>query len=485
MNPFDKFLKRVSWKFPKGYPDMNNEQDKKLLFEMAHSILGKVEEEVKQGYKIGEFTTPSETLASRNWTFNSKVGYLGTGYYFYGDEETALEDSRFLGRSSDIKKFPLSDYKLFRATDPEKFYDNIKLITRELGLYALSGEELSDPELDEALEEIYSIIKDDLGLSISKDNVFNILKGFISDVRNKKDGPLLSNRLLQPLGYEGIDNTNTNLDNYGVGSVIFTDKKKLEELDYNQHWKERIQERSNILDIVNLTNDITGEYPIKEVKTNLIKAIQEELILRCSRLEATKDLPTSIDSTIAYKIIKPILIANGRGYNLEMFTQSTKEDIVKDNYGTYYYAPIRKNFIYTLILTDNDDVALEKQSSSHITRVTGKSLPSKVFTPTNFEFKINLDELMGNAPEETILSAEDLSYTIRTDYRKGASFTHNKYGTGIIIATSTGNSGKGDPLGRLEWVEVDFGKPYVIGGEFKTTRIINNIYTTTSPLIKV
>lgn len=485
MNPFDKFLKRVSWKFSKGYPDMNNEQDKKLLFEMAHSILGEVEEEVKQGYKIGEFTTPSETLASRNWTFNSKVGYLGTGYYFYGDEETALKDSRFLGRSSDIKKFPLSDYKLFRATDPEKFYDNIKLITRELGLYALSGEELSGPELDEALEEIYSIIKDDLGLPISKDNAFNILKGFISDVQNKKDGPLLSNRLLQPLGYEGIDNTNTNLDNYGVGSVIFTDKKKLEELDYNEHWKERIQERSDILDIVNLTNEIVGEYPIKEVKTNLIKVIQEELILRCNRLEATKDLPISIDSTIAYKIIKPILIANGRAYDLEMFIQSTKEDIVKDNYGTYYYAPIRKNFIHTLILTDNDDAALEKQSSSHITRVTGKSSPSKVFTPTNFEFKINLDELMGNAPEEIKLSADELPYIIRTDYRKGATFTHKDYGTGTIITTSNGNSGKGDLSGKLEWVEVDFGKPYALKGELKKTRIINNIYTTASPLITV
>jgi hypothetical protein len=484
MNSFDKFLKRVSWKFPKGYPDINNEQDKKLLFEMAHSILGEVEEEVKQGYKIGEFTTPSETLASRNWNFNSKVGYLGTGHYFYGDEETALEDRRFLGRSADIKKFPLSDYKLFRASDPEKFYDNIKLITRELGLYASSEEELSGPELDEALEEIYSIIKDDLGLSISKETAFDVLKGFISDIQNRKDGPLLSNRLLQPLGYEGIDNTNTNLDNYGVGSVIFADKKKLEELDYNEHWKERIQERSNILDIINLTSDITGEYPVKEVKTNLIKAIQEELITRCDRLEAVKDIPASADSTLAYKIIKPILIANGKTYDLMMFTQSTKEDTVKDNYGTYYYAPIRKNFIHTLILTRDDDEALEKQSSSHIARVTGKSLPSKIFTPTNFEFKINLDELMGNAPEETKLTVDELPYTIRTDYRKGATFTHNDYGTGTIITTSNGNSGKGDLLGKLDWVEVDFGKPYVSKGELKKTRIINNIYTTASPLVK-
>ena len=45
--------------------------------------------------------------------------------------------------------------------------------------------------------------------------------GFVQDVRDKKDGSLISNRLLIPLGYDGIDNTNTSLDNYGVGSVIF------------------------------------------------------------------------------------------------------------------------------------------------------------------------------------------------------------------------------------------------------------------------
>lgn len=175
------------------------------------------------GYKIGEFITPSETLESRNWNFTSKVGYMGTGYYFYGDKETALEDQAYLKRGEEnIKQFPLSDYKLFRADNPEEFYDTIKMLTRELGLFASSGEELSDIELDEALQEIVDIVKNELKLPLSDEQILNAIKSFIRDIQEKAKGTLLSNRLLVPLGFEGIDNTNTNLDNYGVGSVIFT-----------------------------------------------------------------------------------------------------------------------------------------------------------------------------------------------------------------------------------------------------------------------
>jgi hypothetical protein len=38
MNIFDKFLKQVSYKFPKGYPDMNNEQDILLLESLLKNI---------------------------------------------------------------------------------------------------------------------------------------------------------------------------------------------------------------------------------------------------------------------------------------------------------------------------------------------------------------------------------------------------------------------------------------------------------------
>ena len=40
MNPFDKFFKQYAWKFPKGYPDMKNEQDILLLESLVSQILG-------------------------------------------------------------------------------------------------------------------------------------------------------------------------------------------------------------------------------------------------------------------------------------------------------------------------------------------------------------------------------------------------------------------------------------------------------------
>jgi len=39
MDPITKYLNKVAYKFPKGYPDMNNDQDKVMLFEMFEDII--------------------------------------------------------------------------------------------------------------------------------------------------------------------------------------------------------------------------------------------------------------------------------------------------------------------------------------------------------------------------------------------------------------------------------------------------------------
>tara|TARA_R100000908_G_scaffold52244_1_gene27561 strand:- start:1905 stop:3083 length:1179 start_codon:yes stop_codon:yes gene_type:complete len=39
MDGLDSFLQSVAYKFPKGYPDINNEEDKKRLFEMVSSLV--------------------------------------------------------------------------------------------------------------------------------------------------------------------------------------------------------------------------------------------------------------------------------------------------------------------------------------------------------------------------------------------------------------------------------------------------------------
>ena len=40
MDPIQKFLEKNSYKFPKGYPDMNNTQDIQLLESLLSNILG-------------------------------------------------------------------------------------------------------------------------------------------------------------------------------------------------------------------------------------------------------------------------------------------------------------------------------------------------------------------------------------------------------------------------------------------------------------
>jgi hypothetical protein len=49
MDVLDKFLRSVSYKFPKGYPDMNDSKDKERLFEMVKVL---VEEDAEEGIEI-------------------------------------------------------------------------------------------------------------------------------------------------------------------------------------------------------------------------------------------------------------------------------------------------------------------------------------------------------------------------------------------------------------------------------------------------
>ncbi len=45
MDVLDKFLKLYSYKFDKGYPDINNPKDKEMLFELTHKLINEEKEE--------------------------------------------------------------------------------------------------------------------------------------------------------------------------------------------------------------------------------------------------------------------------------------------------------------------------------------------------------------------------------------------------------------------------------------------------------
>jgi hypothetical protein len=170
------------------------------------------------GYHVGGIRTPAESLKSRGWFFGNKIGYMGTGFYFFGK----LEDAKSLQAKikGPISEIDLDSYNLYKPSNSTLFYTDIKQITQLLG--TVDPTTIDTPGLDESLDEIADIFIKEHGISIPQDKLVGILKQFINDVVTKTEGPLLTNRLLEPLGYDGVDNRgNDQLDHYGVGSLIF------------------------------------------------------------------------------------------------------------------------------------------------------------------------------------------------------------------------------------------------------------------------
>ena len=79
MNPFDTFFKKYAYKFPKGYPDMNNEQDILLLENILEDLIGEkitvnkaTEEDAKKAIEI---LKNNLNLTDSDFTKESSVRY--------------------------------------------------------------------------------------------------------------------------------------------------------------------------------------------------------------------------------------------------------------------------------------------------------------------------------------------------------------------------------------------------------------------------
>jgi len=180
------------------------------------------------GYRAGKFEplSPAETLKDRGFGLaKSKTGLLGTGYYFMGDLDKAKKLKSDLNYGV-LSKIDLSKYNLYSPSDPENFYENIKAITYYLN--GLKKEDLKSNETQEYIEDAIDVFSE--YLSLNKQETKKIFYNYIDDILNKKDGDLLSNRLLYK--YDGINFIGTSYDDFGAGSLIFN--KKLKPGTYNE-----------------------------------------------------------------------------------------------------------------------------------------------------------------------------------------------------------------------------------------------------------
>jgi len=259
----------------------------------------------------------------------------------------------------------------------------------------------------------------------------------------------------------------------------------LNELITTDHYNDRKKERGNILDIVNLNQQILGgKYLTNEIKPKLIEDLEIELKNRLSKLEDFPQIPASYSRVVAYKVMKPAISVNGKKFILDLKVDYTTKDVTKTNIGNLYITIIINDKLVTLLLSEpesNSDI--EKQIHDHLVREKLPIKPIIILSFDNLEYIIPLDEPVEKPSE--IIDIKTLPYKVKASYRVGSDFTHNDYGTGKVVAAASSGTRSGEPDSRgiVDWVEVDFGRPYVSSGELKKTRIINKVYTTLSPLL--
>lgn len=255
-----------------------------------------------------------------------------------------------------------------------------------------------------------------------------------------------------------------------------------------QHYLERKQERGKILGIKMNPAAYAG-YELAEVTPKIIEAIQERLF---RLLRAFEGKAGEFDGMVnrGFIVLYPKIVNEGKKYSVTMHVKytkvnpTTKKTYLADNYGEFFELIVRNNALITLLLLDEkdiDEVDLIKRSREHLRREEDKYAdnPIKIVKTTNYEYEINLKTLMQG--EEVGLSAADVSkdslpYRVKSEYRKGKPFEHDEYGNGVIVNTSAGTSGIPGPTGVLDWVDVDFGKPYVKSGQFTSVRRIPKVY---------
>jgi hypothetical protein len=247
----------------------------------------------------------------------------------------------------------------------------------------------------------------------------------------------------------------------------------LEELKTKPHWDGRIKERGTILDIINFPKD----YPLS--KQEVIKQIEDELSRRATNLEKLKEVPLSLPYKIGYKLFKPLLNYNGKNISLDLKVEYTVKGIKKIGIGNSFVAVINNDILITLLLLPSDDnPTVELSLEKHEEREYGKPKPIKIISSSNYEF------IIAPKPENSqLIKITDIPYKVKTSYRPGTTFTHDKYGTGIIIAAASAGTRSGEPdsRGMVDWIEVKYKTPYVSGGQLKDTRRFEKLYTLIYP----
>lgn len=259
---------------------------------------------------------------------------------------------------------------------------------------------------------------------------------------------------------------------------------KLLEIIQTIHYKERKEDRSQIVDI-QVPSEALTPYTREKVIPNLKNLIRERLlkVLRAFETSTAKQAGSVVK---ALPILTPYLQNNGKNYPLYLVTKTRDKN--KENTGnTYVIVKIGDSLVTVMVVPKGADLVTQTREHLEEKVAKGEADPKVLTYPIDIGRTINSDYIIDIKQaaddieiglDKAEITQEELPYKIRTDYRKDATLTHDNYGTGKIVNTSSGV--KGDPgiTGKLEWVDVDFGKPFLKAGKLTSVRRIDNVYTT-------
>ncbi len=125
MDVLDKFFQQYAYKFDKGYPDMNNEQDVVLLNELLNNLLENEEEEIdikiddKEEVETKE-ETPSKIPSGGSETYNDTIRYALYGKD-YKDKPIPTPSTKYPYKNGTFgTKVASADKELFTKLYPVK-----------------------------------------------------------------------------------------------------------------------------------------------------------------------------------------------------------------------------------------------------------------------------------------------------------------------------------------------------------------------------
>lgn len=243
------------------------------------------------------------------------------------------------------------------------------------------------------------------------------------------------------------------------------------------HYLVRKKQRGTIVDIQINNPQAYKNYDVNLTNSKLIPILQKELNNRLQYIE-TVDFGESGEFNLGVVFFFPILRFNQQGAPINMTVNNGDQ-------GMAFLTIVMSNKLATMYPQNKlSKIDIENSVNRHLknnNKENGK-LPKAANIP-GYKFEIDIDELYGKKKQQEKepeliqpkVSEDSLDYEVRTDYRVGANFNHDKYGEGKVVAAASG--GKAGVNGVVDWIDVKYPKPFLKGGKLQDTRRFTDVLT--------